>query len=264
MESSEKKIYIKKCPICEKQIKWEHGSKPNECPYCGAIRWDKPIDEAILFNIQKKYLETKDKKYIGQMYNKLVPYARKIAAKMLNGNYSKDIDSFEDKVEDSVTYFISYFLKRDNYYITESFGFQLLKALQQQFYRKKQQDVDKLELSYDAPISGDGEKTFKDKLSEDLEDGNFYSNRFINTSNKIFLLKELSDFIDSLFDAMVKNRGVDSAILSLLLLHHYLNKKKEDFFNEFYNYFGSDLKETFELTKIALMEYIEDLNKDSI
>ena len=37
--------------------------------------------------------------------------------------------------------------------------------------------------------------------------------------------------------------------------------KKDSLFNEFYDRYGSELKESFELEKIVLMEFLESLNK---
>jgi len=261
MEEIEKKKHIKKCGVCAKQVTWIHGSKPEICPYCQAIRWDKPRDEAILFNIQKKYLETRDQKYLGQMYLHMLPYATRIINKMLGSNVHIDEEKLQDRIEDTVTYFISYFLKRPDYYITESFGFQLLKAAQQQLYRKKQKDIDMREISYDEPVKDGEDNTFKDKITEDtLEDGNKYTQSLVDISNRTYLLKEISLFIDKMYNSIALNRGVDNAVLSLVLLHHYLNKQKEPFFDKFYEYYGTDLKESFELEKIALMEFIEEIN----
>ena len=261
MQEIEKKQHIKKCGVCTKQVKWEHGSKPETCPYCSAIRWDKPHDEAVLFNIQKKYLETKDQKYLGQMYTHMLPYATRIINKMLGANVHIDEERLQDRIEDTVTYFISYFLKRPDYYITESFGFQLLKAAQQQLYRKKQKDIDMREISYDTPIKEGEENSFKDKITEDsLEDGNKYSHDLVNISNRSYILKEVSSFIDKVYATIAKNRGIDEAIIALVLLHHYLSKKKDYFFDDFYSHFGTQYKDSFELEKIVLMEFIEELN----
>jgi hypothetical protein len=260
MEDIDRKKYSKKCGVCQKNVTWIHGSKPEICPLCSAIKWDKPKDEAVLFNLQEKYLENRDEKILGQMYAVMIPYTHKIINKLIGGNIHFDEDRLEDKIEDTITQFISYYLRKPNYKITESFGFQLLKSAQQQLYRKKQQDIDRLEMSYDAPLKGGEDKTFKDKISEDFEDGNKYSREIVDLSNKMFLVKELSLFVDKIYNSIAKNRGIDEAILSLVLLHHYLNKKKECFFDEFYNYYGSDLRESFELEKIVLLQYLEELN----
>ncbi len=263
MEEEDKKRHLKKCGVCKKNVIWIHGSKPELCPFCESIRWDKPRDEAILFNLQKKYIDTGDNKYLGQMYQVMIPYTQRIMNKMLGGSVKLDEERFQDRVEDAVTYFVSYYLKRSDYQITDSFGFQLLKASQQQLYRKKQKDIDSSEVSYDAPLKSGEDKTFKDKLSEDFQDGNKYSKEIVDLSNKVFLVKELSIFIDKVYNSIAKNRGIDEAILSIVLLHHYLNKKKESFFDEFYEYYGQGLRESFELEKIALMQYIEELNLEN-
>lgn len=260
MEENEKKKYTKKCGLCLKPITWIHGNKPDICPECNAIYWDKPVDECYLFNLQEKYKQTKDQKYLGQMYERLIIYGSKIARKML-GSAKLDQEKFEDRVQDAVTYFISYYLKREDYYITMSFGYQIIKALQQQLYKKKQQDIDKHEISYDAPVKGGEEKTFKDKISEDFDDGNKYDNDILNQSNKNFILEEISEFIEKVYNSIAENRGIDQAILSMILLHNYILKQKDQYFEEFYKYYGYNLKESFELEKLVLLEFLEELKK---
>jgi DNA-directed RNA polymerase subunit RPC12/RpoP len=258
-----RKKHIKKCGKCEKQVIWEHGSKPALCPHCNAIMWYKPKDECILFNLQEEFKKNRDERILGQMYLKMLPYTRRIITKMLGRTIRFDEDKFEEKVEDATTTLIHYFLRREDFYITESFGFQLLKAAQQQLYRKKQKDIDQREVSYDTPIKDGEENTFESKITEDsLEDGNKYSRELINISNKVFLVQEVSKFIDQIYNAIAKNRGIDEAILSMLLLHHFLNSKKEKFFDDFYSAFGKNLKESFELEKIVLLNYLKELTND--
>jgi hypothetical protein len=56
-----------------------------------------------------------------------------------------------------------------------------------------------------------------------------------------------------------KNRGVKDGVLALILLHHFLNGKKETFFDEFYNQYGTYLKDLIESEKLVLMEYIKEM-----
>lgn len=259
MENSERKQYIKKCGVCEKQVSWIRGSKPETCPHCNSIRWDKPQDEAKLFNLQRLYLENRDQKILGQMYQALIPYTTKIALKMLRG-VQYDPDKLEQKVEDALTYFISYYLRNKDFYVTESFGFQLLKALQQQLYNKKQQLIDMRELSYDEPIKEGEDNTFKDKISEDVfSDYNKQAQSITDTTNKAFLLKETYTFIDKMYTTIASTRGIDEALLLLVLLHHFLRKRKADFFDDFYAQYGTELKKSFELEKLVFFEFLEDL-----
>lgn len=256
-----RKQHTRACGLCRKNVQWPHGSKPTICPHCDAIKWDKPRDECYLFNVQEQYRQTKDQKYLGQIYERCMIYGTRVANKALSGMVNMDSEVLQDKVQDAVTTFISYYLRRDDYHITESFGYQILKAVQQQLYRKKQQDVDKNEMSYDAPFSEGEDKTFKDKISEDHDDGNKYDNENLEKMNKVFIIEELSNFIDKVYMAIAENRGIDHAILSMVLLHHYLQKKKDLYFDNFYTYFGYDLKESFELEKLVLLEFLEEMQE---
>ena len=258
MEKNEKKKHIRKCGLCQEKVIWAHGDRPEVCPLCGAIMWDKPKDECYLFNMQKKYVETKDEKYLGEMYKRCFEYGKRIARKMLSIKLDEEV--FEERVQDAVTTFIMYYLRKENYYIEISFGYQILKAIQQQFYRKKQKDIDQKEISYDVPIK-DVEKTFKDKISEDFDDGNKYSNEAFDKTNKKFLIDEISNFVDKVYNIMATNKGVESAVLSMILLHNYINKKKDVYFENFYKHFGYEIKESFETEKLVLLEFLEEMRK---
>jgi hypothetical protein len=131
----------------KKKRNWKQTNVSATAVGIASIQWDKPVDECYLFNLQEKYKQTKDQKYLGQMYERLIVYGSKIAHKML-GSAKLDQEKFEDRVQDAVTYFISYYLRREDYYITMSFGYQIIKALQQQLYKKRQQDIDRHEMSY--------------------------------------------------------------------------------------------------------------------
>ena len=262
MTEDTRKRHTKKCGACGKQVTWVHGEKPEVCPLCNAIKWYKPADECVLFNLQKVYLETRDQDTLGQMYLKMQPYARKIINKNLGGCVRYDEDKLDDKVEASVETLIRYYIKRPSFYVTESFGYQLLKSAQQQLYNKKQKLQDKKEVSYDNPIKEGADGTYLDKLSNDLvDDDNKHSSELVDLSNKVYLLKELSQFVDATYNAIAKARGIDQAMLSMILFHHYMNKKNDSFFSDFYNHFGGELKETFELQKVVFYEYLEELNK---
>lgn len=259
--SEEKKLHYKKCGYCEKMISWEHGSCPDNCPKCNAIQWRKPRDECLLFNLQEDYLKTKDEKILGKMYLIMYQYAQKIILKQLP--YKYDESKLEEKTEDAVTTIIKYYLLKPNYKILHSFGGMLFGPTRQELFKKKQQDIDNYEMSYDNFISdSDDKSTFKDKISSDiLHDDDKYTRDLINIHNREYLVKELSRFINEIYRKISTFHGIEKGVLSLILLHHFLNGEKEEFFDNFYLTYGTDLKDLIEKEKLILLEYIEDLMK---
>jgi hypothetical protein len=247
---TERKQHIKKCGNCGKIVKWFHGSRPEKCPYCDCIKWYKPDDECKLFNLQDKYLETRDNKYLSQMYNILYPYTKRIILKMLHGHKSYDDDKLEDKIQGTVTYFISYYLRKDTYRVTDSFGFLLKKGAEQQLYSQKVKDVDSHELSYDKPMT-DGETTFLSELKADNVPLEY---------EKTCIENDLTVFIDKMFMKMCEYNDLSTAILALRLFHLYTSGTKIDY-NLFYSIFGTEFKNILETEKFAIYEFIQDMEK---
>lgn len=257
MVSTERKVHARKCSICEKVNNWEHGFKHKVCQKCGALYWDKPKDEAILFNLQDKYLENRNDKYLGLMYSAMLPYAEKIILKQLPFKY--DETKLEEKVQDTVTTVIRNYLTKPDYKVLHSFGGTLFGPSRQELYKKRQKDIDNFEVSYDSPISDSDEKTFKDTLSSDsLHDGERYSKELLDKFNKQYLTEELSRFSTEIYKTITKNHDFTKAILSMVLIHHFINKKKDEFFDKFYKQFGTNLQEFLEKEKILLLQYINE------
>jgi hypothetical protein len=254
------KLHIKKCPICKKNIEWEHGDKPETCPHCLSIMWDKPADECILFNLQERYLKSRDNKVLGQMYTVMIPYARRIILKQLK--HHLDEERLEERVEDSVTTIIRYYLTKPEYKILYSFGAMLFGPTQQELFKKKQQDIDMLEMSYDCPLD-DGESTLKDTLSETLLHKEDFSSQ-LNDVEKTALIAKVIRFLTMTFTIIVKQYTYEKAMYTMLLLHHFFNKKDLHFFDDFYNHYGTDLKDIFEKTKLSLMEFLESSERNEV
>jgi len=253
---NERKIHSRKCSICGKLNKWEHGRKHLNCTKCNSIKWDKPKDEAILFNLQEEYLKTKDKNILGKMYLAMLPYAEKIILKQLPFKYEET--KLEEKVQDTVTTVIQHYLKREDFKVLHSFGGTLFGPSRQELYNKRQKDKDTHEMSYDNFI-GDEEKTFKDTISsEDFHDDDKYTRELVDLSNRQFLIKELARFSNEIYKAVYKNQGINKAILSLVMMHHFLEKKDEEFFDKFYNIYGTHLHELLENEKIVLLQYVRE------
>lgn len=261
MIEQEKKLHRKKCGFCDQINTWEHGHKHKVCSHCGAIEWDKPKDECILFNLQEEYLETRDQKILGKMYLVMFKYAQKIILKQLP--YKYDDAKLEEKTEDAVTTIIRYYLTKPDYKILYSFGSMLYGPTRQELFKKKQKDIDAHEISYDATMNSDSNTTFKDKISSEIfHDDDKYTKELVNISNQTHLIEELSRFTNNIYFSICKNRNVKDAVLSLILLHHFLNGKKETFFDSFYEVYGTHLKDLVENEKMVLLDYIHELSNE--
>lgn len=252
----EKKLHKRKCSLCGKENTWPHGSKHSNCQKCSAVHWDKPKDEALLFNLQEEWLQTRDKNVLGKMYLAMKPYAERIILKQLPFKYEDS--KLEDRVEDTVTTVIKFYLLKEDFKVLHSFGGTLFGPSRFELYNKRQKNIDMNEMGYDNFI-GDEDKTFKETIASDtLHDDDKYTKELVNISNKEFLIKELSRFTNEIYKIIYKNYGINKAILSLIMMHHFLEKKEEDFFDRFYNAFGTNLHEFLENEKIVLLQYIRD------
>lgn len=256
--AEERKQHVKKCSICGKHMKWYHGEMPERCIHCNSIRWNLPHDEALLFNLQEEYLLTRNKNVLGTMYTIMFDYAHKIIMKQLP--YHFDESKVLDKTEDAVTTIIKYYLTREDYKIQNSFGGSLFGPARQQLFSQRQKDIDNNEISYDNTLDSDNDTTFKDKISsDDLHDDDKYTRELLDISNREYLIKELSKFINNIYTTISSNHGIQDGLLALVLLHHFLTGKKEEFFDEFYTTYGSHLQDLIEKEKLVLLMYIEKL-----
>lgn len=87
-----------------------------------------------------------------------------------------------------------------------------------------------------------------------------YTKELMEIANREFLVKELSKFLDKVYITISNNFSVNEAILSLIALHHYIDKKDEDFIDKFYKTFGTDLQSLVEKEKVILLDYIKEIS----
>jgi hypothetical protein len=95
MEKTEHKIYV--CSYCKHEAHYEKR-RPLACPSCGQKgEYGKPKTEHVLSELQAKYLETDEAKYLEQMIKVMVPYTRSILLKGIQRKeYSINPNNLED------------------------------------------------------------------------------------------------------------------------------------------------------------------------
>lgn len=137
--------YQNMCVFCGSVASKEH-LRDLVCPNCGKgpknRDWHKPPIEVALFQLQDKYLKSKDKNILGQMYMYFWQYAigkiRKIAA----GKINLTTEVIEEKGMDAATLFTEHYLKKPEFNIANSFGSYLDFQIRATLYNQKEREND--------------------------------------------------------------------------------------------------------------------------
>lgn len=256
----------KRCGICEKVIGWYWGSKPERCPYCNSVSWDKPHDEAVLFNLQDRYLQSRDPSILGEMFPVLRVYAERIIKKNLAGNRKYDDLTLDTKASDSANKLIEYFLEKPAFYITDSWGFYLKKIVQQYMYAKRYKDVDQNEISLETPISETSDGNVQ-TLGSDLyrrygAESAFSTEWAEKDMQRESLTMEVVQFIEFLFRKAEREADYRRAFLQLVLLWQFMNGQSKRYFNRFYDRFGAEYKAQHETVKLELSKFIQETHEE--
>jgi hypothetical protein len=250
--------YRKKCRHCGEWIEYFHGEKEEICPKCGMNDYIKPETETDLFLLQKKYLDTRDKKYLGEIYKILVKYGASKIKKMLNGNVIYSVNKIEECSHDAATMLISYFLQNPDFKIETSFMGFLTKSIEFVLYNKKQRRVEDID-SLNAHI----DDADKDKLDlfqfeslfnpihDEFNEENYYGDNI--TVELISLLRGITKEIK-------KNYGGAIALKNLIgILHSVKCKRNEKMISEYYNLYGGyELKSMVDKTLLILHKHIKN------
>lgn len=254
----------KKCSVCEKIHVYEGDvPSPFRCS-CGTIRWDKPLMEAQLFTLQEKYLENRDNKILGEMYKILFKYSKNMIWSRVKNKYSMSEDKIESKAQDASTAIIQYYLTKPYFMVNESFGSYVVGAVSYQLYYKKIKDIDEFEVSLSTPLGSDQnpgkEATLEDKLSERTTEDVSSFNEYFDEDKEERLIEEMDKFLEKSLKHLAIQQGVRQAVYSFSLLHSFLNQKPDKFFEWVYSEKGRTLQENFELLKLSLFEFLEEVH----
>ena len=253
-------FYTVMCIHCAKNIDYEHGSRPIECPHCHNTEFKKPITETRLFLLQRDYLKNRDCLILGEMYQILVAYSKSIIKKMLPKEFRYHYDKIDEKAMDAAALFIEYYLEKPAFKIDKSFGGYLQWKVKQVLFNKKIREEED-HLSLNSPMfdsKSDDEKEIVE-LTELLDAKPLFSDAEASYDNERSgedLLKGIEEILESIFTEIRIQYGVLLALLVLLGTFIRLDRKGD--MNNFYTYFGSNTKEHIDKVMLLIFEFVKE------
>ena len=256
------KKYIKRCRHCGKSIEYYHGDKPLVCPYCNESDFIKPETETDLFLFQKQWLRTGDSKYIGEMYKILVPYARSMIKKMLNGICIYNEDQLLEKATDATTQLLEYYFTKPGFTIESSFMGYLVRPIQYVLYNAKLKRNEE-NISIHSLIKTT-DKEIIDVIQDDEHPDEFIT-EFEYTGHHNDLISGLLKIVNDVSEEIRDNYDCSKSLINLIGIFHYIKGKSTEYKNGFYNTFNRyQTKDFVEKTMMLIMQFIHDSEKKSI
>jgi hypothetical protein len=252
-----KKTYKKITSCCGKPVSYKRGTKPEVCPFCGDIYWDKPKGERDLFILQDEYFETKDEKCLALMYKHIFNYSENIIKNSISVIYSQE--KMEEKAEALAIILLEKYLKDPNFKIEHSFGGLLIRMSKGVLYSKKTKNEDRTH-SLDFKVGDDtisltdnpsyfiSDPLFKKDFGEDVFD-------IIDKKSTIMLIKEIEKIIELIFTRIRDNGNPEQTLLFLIGIRNFFSDSRKDF-SDFYTEFGNETRDNIEKTKLVIREYL--------
>jgi hypothetical protein len=217
--------------------------------------------EAKLFNLQEKFLNTKNTEVIGEMFPFLKEYARRIVLQNLAGNVRYDEFKLDTKASDTANKLVEYYLSKPNFSIYQSFGYYLDRIAKQNMFAKKLKDQDQFEFSIQEFVERhEDNATALDSLEYDADQTSEQWHREIEgTMNIDYVVDETMRFFETLAETLRQQYGYRMAMLQMVLLRHFIDGASRRLFNRFWRIKGQEYKEIHEKVKLAFNQFAENL-----
>lgn len=250
--------YKKECFSCRTVSSYKAKQRPENCPHCGILFWDKPSDEYKLFVLQKQFFESgRDNRVMTAMFLGIKEYA----ANMIKGR-AKRTKVFtktyiDEKSADAATIIVEQFLKNPNYQINVSFGGCLNRVLNGVMY--KGQTFDKY-LSLNQPMFS-GSHELQDNLARiglahHEEKFLYFSTPQLSETS---CSSEVFELVEKISASLKMVQNTNASLGYLLVLKHKLSKKRVGFIEAFYKSFGYDHRENFEKAEIVIRRFLKEV-----
>lgn len=234
------------CVNCHTKIIYGYGTKPSVCPTCGNQWWDKPADEFLLLTLQDDYIKSGRKPdKISPMYDGLIRYSENLIKKNLKTT-SKFLDPerIHELAEDATLNFLQVYLKKPDYVVEDSFGGLLRRYVSGVMYSDKTKMHDQM-TSLDTVIAEDMKiednvlrfmEMTPEKEKFELDAWDEYQKSHPD------LVEDLNEIIVHKSQVIKKQRSAVEGILFLTAMRNFFLKNKKCSIDEFYDYYGDDLK----------------------
>lgn len=224
------------CKYCQRKFKiFEHEKedwkvKQYACPICGEKYCMLPDIDRELIYLQKDYVANKNT----QTFNKLIERCYTYTEGLLKKHYTSVIQRFDGALEhyahESVSRFIEYYLKDENFVIDFSFGGMLLPKIREAIFNKKDQLTKGISLDYEFDdghiVEYEDVKKSDLTVIEEIED-------------KKYLCKHLTDIVVGIEEYCGCSRKEN--LIRLINTLSYL-ESGDKYFDQFFQAYGSSAK----------------------
>lgn len=254
-----KKLYVRTCRFCGSEISFYHGEKSEMCLNCGNGDWTKPDTETKLFLLQKRWIETRDKDVLSEMYTILLGYVKSKIKKILNGTIIYEEEKLEEKAEDSVTLLMEYYLTKEGFQIDSSFMGYLTKQIKSVLYNRPQQFADSVEsLNYILDLNS-GKELIDTVEIHPIHENSMNSDFVFKSQREDDLVLGIMKIVEDIHTEVFLNDSGTRPICLLIGIYHSMGRKSEDYMNSFYERFGRNrLKVYVEETMKMIHKFIKD------
>lgn len=233
----------RECANCHSTVIYGYGTKPEVCPFCGNKWWDKPKDEFNLQMLQDDYIKSgRTPEKLSLMYDGLIRYCENLIKKNLKGRTTLSVERIHEQAEDTALNFLEVYLKKPDYVVEYSFGGLLSRYVAGVMYNKREQINDKT-TSLDRTIAED--MKFEDNVYRFM-DTSPVKEKFEHDVYSEYNHNHPEELIDDLmFIIHSKRHRIHDRVdwfLFLVGIHTYLIRNRKCSIDEFYDYYGDDLK----------------------
>lgn len=251
-------IKTKICSACEESIDYPWGKMPSSCPACGALYWDKPRDERVLFELQDEFFQERSNRTLGKIYERLFDYSQNMIKSLLRNKHILPEDDLVEKANDIANKIVEKYLKDENFSIKWSFGAMLSKIAKGILFRSRREES---HLSLNAHVM-DGDQEIEDNLfykgfdpliqhEENVEDS-FLKNQDSAVGEAYNLIEKIYERISDTEEKEVV------PLLYLIALKNRLYSPNHQFLENFFEYSGREVKENIRNTELLLHNYLKE------
>ena len=254
----EKLVYSFKASCCGTLHQWAYGEKPETCPACGAIYWDKPKHEYHLFVMQDDWFKNGNRRVLDKMFEVMLDYSRIIVAGTFKAsNVTVTQEYFDDTCRDIAYKLLEFPLL--NKRINLSFGAMIHKIKLGPLY-KDQHTYQTLSLNDKEP----GEKAeFWEKQTTKIDTLVTHENHLESQAfqDNTRMSEELTKITEYVHELVHFNSGSTGSLIFLSGLVSRLSKRPAMYMNKFYAEFGNQARDYIEKAELAFFAYLKDVQE---
>lgn len=264
-DSEGHKMMSRECSCCGKPVEFAFRHKPDKCPYCGSVYWDKPRDEYKLFMLQDEFLNGgRDLHVLGRMYPVLESYSENFVKKALRNRIIMTPEQIHDKASDmAFTILKSYEGNNKDYKVRGSFGGLLQKIrLGVMFGTNVQQDDQMLSLDYEIKEN----VTLMNNPTSFIDDGEENRAKYESDAYSECVRNESEHMdgtvCDLIFDEHRKMREMrddrmDSLLFLVAIRNNFL-KGRKGLMDDMYSLYGTKVKDDVDWMMGSVRDYLHD------